>query len=373
MASDKNDKSSITKDLRNVGKIPRGDYNIASYNWSLNSTTSNILVPKNSIQKIIFKEFQPLEIFDVGQGIDALEKGLLGFLSSPTGLSKRAKTLSNFLTTLSKASGAVTRPIIEGAIIDYYLKESNKDKLFDDGLRWIKNLFPGDELYRYEFPFHEDFYIEADTTDGWSTPGSKRIFGESGQKLFKEGMNADFPTTPQWSLGDQKGNNFIFTFYLINDTTENTKRNWNLLTSFVSSCFWIQLGIIQKSPNIFRVVLEGRWEKWWCAVGTNVETMGRLYYDKNISDNIKYPEAYKVTISVKSLVQDNFNTFGNYIKNGSGGKIEIGSRTRKEQLVTQGLNVYDSLKDVTTETTKSAIKKSKELVKNYKNYSSIKD
>lgn len=309
-----------TQDLRKA-LLFRKSYNINDYNWSLRSDRADETVPVDKVQKIKFYEFQPKLIIDIGQLIDGGVNAILKLL--PTGSQTAAgKALFDILQGVAAAGAA---PAIEELLMQDFLATPTEP--FEESLNYIKNLFPGDFLYTYEFPYYDSQQIEADTTAGWSTLGSRRMIGSQAAEIVKKGFNVDFPTTPQWSLSDQRGNNFGFSFDLINDTSANTARNWNMLNSFVAGCFWIQLKQTQKSANIFRVELAGRWEKFWCAVGIKAETQGRLFVDtvaasqlkgvnSNVRNSIRFPEAWKVSLTIIDLVQSNYNVFGNYIING---------------------------------------------------------
>ena len=322
-------KGNPEKDLRKALSF-RKDYDIGSYNWSLNSDRANEVVPKASVQKIVFREYQPQVIIDLGKLIDGATEAILATL--PGG---QSNTLAKVLVALGKgAAGSVGGSSVDTLLMQKYLTNANSP--FEDGLSRVKNLFPGDVLYTYQFPYHDTMQIEADTTAGWSNLGSTRFFGKGISEAVKSGFNVDFPTTPQWTLTDQKGSSFTFTFDLINDTSENTANNWKMLHAFTAGCFWLQMDAVQKSPNIFRVELEGRWEKFWCAVGVKAETLGRLFVDSaasqkigvRIAGKIRFPEAWKVTINVVDLTQCNYNVFGNYLLNGSSSLVSI-SRLEK--------------------------------------------
>jgi hypothetical protein len=115
--------------------------------------------------------------------------------------------------------------------------------------------------------------------------------------------------------------------------------NFTFLNSLVAGNFWVQLGMIQQSPNLYDVVVPGRFHKYFCAIGIEVDYVGKCRTnetaveeinraggpDVNLSEkDMLFPDAYKITISVRDLSPNNFNLF---LENMNIDKVTLGSGT----------------------------------------------
>ncbi len=337
-------------------------YTISDYYWSEFSR----IVPSdpNYIQKIILEEFQPDPVIDTGKIIDSLlnsdwlstvadtkgGKGLEGVLM---------KGFSNVLGNIVKAGLTATSAITEAALMEQAYK--NPTSLIQFPIKILEELFPGRFLNTYEFPYFESKYLQSDPAGSWTAKGGEQLYGTKAKTLMKEGMNIEFPTTPKWSIEGSGTPNFTnFEFYLINDTDEHLFQNFKLIHSFMPGTMWIQLGGVQKSPNVYRVIIPGRDFRFFCSVRLNVTVAGKLrtnglvahkirnqntglgtkdYYEYTvgnggsgeteynwfmaIADNHLFPDAYHLKFVIDELTPNHFNNYINYMMTG-GGQVSKG-------------------------------------------------
>jgi hypothetical protein len=124
------------------------------------------------------------------------------------------------------------------------------------------------------------------------------------------------------------------TFYLINNTNENLEKNFKFLQAFFAGTQWLNLyaGVVQSS-NVYNVICPGRFQLMWCSINAKISYAGKLR--KNISmtkysEKIKsididtlWPDAWKVEITIKSLVPNNYNTHIDYYANGMNSAVSL--------------------------------------------------
>lgn len=325
--------------LQQNGNNPRV-FSINDYKWS-EQNNLNFADP-NNVQKIILEEFQPDPIFDIGRFIDVL----FGRISKSVEGEKTTTTTEFSIlgrvvgSTISSAIQSGLSYGAEKAIMSSYL--SNPQQAIKFPIDLIKRMFPGRFLNRYELPFFEKNYLDTTNSGTWSTQGSSRVLGTALHKIFQENMNLDFPTAPTWTCGDNKGKDFKFDLYLINDNSDALVKNFRFLHSLISGTFWLQLSVLQKSPNIYRVTVPGRFVKYFCAIGINSEMVGKLRTNPDaasilnnnnfsaIKENTLFPDAYKLEIQVQDLTPNHFNNYINYLMEGDN-TVAIG-----EQVVRAG-------------------------------------
>jgi hypothetical protein len=72
-----------------------------------------------------------------------------------------------------------------------------------------------------------------------------------------------------------------------------------------------------KSPNVYEIVVPGRFRWLWCTMSMKVSNVGKIYNDKveigrhpvfsGDASLIGFPEAYKVELTVTSLLPQSYN------------------------------------------------------------------
>lgn len=118
------------------------------------------------------------------------------------------------------------------------------------------------------------------------------------------------------------------TFYLINDNNLNLAKNFGFLQAFFAGTQWLSLyaGTVQSS-NVYNVICPGRFQLMWCSIETTITYEGKLRKNnkmfedfgnkiKSIDIDTLWPDAWKIEISIKSLVPNNYNTHIDYYVHG---------------------------------------------------------
>lgn len=335
-------------------------YTVNDYYWSQFSH----IVPSDPryIQKIILEEFQPDPVIDTGKIIDSLlNSDWLKGVADTSGVSKSGslegvlmKGFSNVLGNVVKAGLTATSAITEAALMEQAYK--NPTSLIEFPIKILEELFPGRFLNTYELPYFESKYLQSDPSGSWTAKGGEQLYGTKSKTLMKEGMNIEFPTTPKWSIEGSGTSNFTnFEFYLINDTDDHLLRNYKLIHSIMAGTMWLQLGGVQKSPNVYRVIIPGRDFRFFCSVRLTVTMAGKLrtndfvakkiwwqslgidtdaYYRysqgsegsgdagaKNfeaIQPGTLFPDAYHLKFAIDELTPNHFNNYINYMMTGGG-------------------------------------------------------
>jgi hypothetical protein len=311
----------------------RRTFGITDYNWSYQNELT--MVDKNGVQQMILQEFQPDPIFDVGKMIDATLQGLQNAFGGQTAPAGTAATtdakgfLGPFFGSLAAgvAAGSV-QPLTELALMKAYYNNERLAIQFPMDL--IKKMFPGVYLGTFHLPYFDEYYIESSSDRGdWDMGGSQRVLGSKLSSVLRDSMNIDFPTAPTWKHNVKSGSSGLNNkFYLINDSTENLVKNFKFLHALISGTFWMQLSIMQKSPNIYKVIVPGRFTKWVCDMSCTVTMDGKLRMNQQaagmvagqmgaqIGPGTLFPDVYKVDLKITDLAPNHFNNYMDYLVNG---------------------------------------------------------
>jgi hypothetical protein len=172
---------------------------------------------------------------------------------------------------------------------------------------------------------------------------------------MSENVMMNWPTTPNWDYSPTFPQ-LEFKFHLINDDSYNLKQNLQFLIAFTSGMHWVQVGRQFKSPNVYQVHVPGRFRWYWSALAMNVKTVGKIFYDRSISGDLSknevkmfsgengagFPEVFEVSLSVKSLVPNNFNLYIDYLLNGQSG-VAANSQRVSEEIVKYAKNLPDKI------------------------------
>ena len=336
--------------LRNAGGGKDSRYfGIDDYNWSYENSLR--MVNKDGVQKMVIYEFQPDPIYDIGKLID----GFFGSVGKAFADKSPASTVTDAKGWLGEFMGGIVAGAAQGflapATEQLLMKQYYNDpqNAIEFPMHLIKQLFPGVYLNTFEMPYFDELYLDSQPDRGnWTMGGSERVMGKAAKKFVTEMMNIDFPTAPAWdhSIQSGKGFNMKNKFYLINDTTDNLVKNFKFLNAMISGTFWIQLSVMQKSPNLYKVIVPGRFTKWFCDIGATVTmdgklrmnpaAVGKINNNANVSTNninVKsgqkfdtsfkslkpttlFPDVYKVEMAITDLTPNHFNQYMDYMING---------------------------------------------------------
>ena len=329
-------KTEATRDISGVDKT----FKLDDYFWADEFTDSydDIKHLKDYVPKMILTEFQPIRSFEFE------DSGKTATISALAGLAD--KIVGGGKVTSAMARGYI-KSVLElspSKVIEKYA--NGRTVLGKESMGFIKNLMQGDFLKMYELPFFSDVYMKADTSGDWSGGNASRAYGAAGMKIMQEQFQMNFPMAPIWNKTTESTLDFSYDFYLINYfpegsgntglSTESLYKNFTFLNALIAGNFWVQLGMIQQSPNLYDVVVPGRFHKYFAAMGITVDYVGKCrrneYVVEKINSNQKpikldknmlFPDAYKLTLSIKDLTPNNFNVFLEPLMEGD--KVSIGT------------------------------------------------
>jgi len=298
-------------------------YTLDDFNWSQEFTSNpNNRISNRTIPKLILTEFQP----ERSLNFDELTKQIA------TTVAKWAKGKQGGDGWIAGPLNAGKRQLVQTGVTLY------QSKLFNDfanpklsqatngvAMSFVKGLFTGQYLNVFEIPFFGDDYLIADTKDAWSESGSEVMMGDEASKTLQENFNINFPMSPIWKKGKtSKKVNWKNIFHLINDTNENLFRNFKFLNALTSGSFWIQMGMMQQSPNVYDIHCPGRFHQYFSALSVKVTRKGKERENvsvsndlvkmgfkgfSNIENAILFPDAYEIEIDCADLSPNNFNTY----------------------------------------------------------------
>jgi hypothetical protein len=255
-----------------------------------------------------------------------------------------------FLNTDSaKAIGTVGGYFGGRALVNTELYDpDNKTPLSID---WVKDILPGKWVGYYEIPFLRNSFIQSKSRSAWKMGNA--LGGENGSNnstltAIQDMGQLNVQEIPTWSFNNAEtsaGIDWEVSFFLINDTIYNIKRNLNFLLSFAAGSFWVQItegmqkaagfGGMYHCPNLYRIECPGRFIQLFSALDVSIEYYGKITkYSpsdaQEIFNSTKWvgaytgnrqcfiPAAYKIDISSKSLQPNCFNIQYGYLNTGPG-------------------------------------------------------
>lgn len=332
--------TTISLDLRKYGV--RG----ANSNFGLNdicfSPEQDVL--KQRVPKIIVIEKQPkYPIY--GAAIGNLADNLKEFaLNSIKGLAgESVKGITGFAAqyggkTLANRAVSNTNP-------DAYWNNSNQTYLDR-----LKNLFTVDNvagIKTYEMPFFSEYFIDANGDQGWERGGAEAMLGAAAETL-ETYASVGYPTTPNFRYNPYY-QTVNFSFHLINQTSSDLNKNLKFLMTIMPGMMMVLINNVNvassldksvinqvasdvsslfKSPNVYEVMVPGRFRWLWSTMQMEVSCVGKIFSDPSISGIMKaytdqnvvgMPEAFKVDVTLRSLLPQTFNEFFFYTTQNSYG------------------------------------------------------
>lgn len=259
---------------------------------SLDLKTDFMSIPE--VQKIIINEFQPYDQIFLGQTL-GLFGGILGFIG---GLGKalgeaggRALMKNAMINSVAKDPGSfyANRKIYDG--YGNYIGAQEESNQLGASFQSVVGLYQEDPMLRllrlfnngkwlntYEIPFYNSTYLEAMKGGQWTQEGSKRSWGE-GLATALEGFGVYYPITPSWNLDIKAAarDELQVDFYLINKDENWMLRNFKFLHALYSGTQFVMLkNSIVQSPNVYNVVLPGRFEIIWASMTAEATMEGKL-------------------------------------------------------------------------------------------------
>lgn len=118
-------------------------------------------------------------------------------------------------------------------------------------------------------------------------------------------------------------------FYLVNTNTTWLKQNFKFIQAFYAGSEWLHLPFCQvRPPNVYHVLCPGRFQIYWAALDLKITFEGKLRKNEeaskffreegilSIDENMLWPEAWKVEVSINDLTPGNFNLYAEYYEHG---------------------------------------------------------
>lgn len=394
--------------------------------FELNSSS---FTSKPEIQKIVLNEFQPYDQIFLGQTLQGLLGGILNFAGGvgkalgEAGL--RAGLKNKYIQEVARdPAGFYSGYGKYNQVGEYVGAKAEGGKVGklnsvlglvqeDPMLRIIRMFTNGFWLNTYELPFYGNTYLEESNAGKWTQEGSKRSWGE-GIATALEGFGMYYPTTPNWSLdiANAGRGEINVDFYLINKDEKWMLRNYKFMHALFSGTQFVMLkhSVVQ-SPNVYNVVVPGRFEIVWASVTMSATMEGKLrkcsyiaeqlnyHYssqDSNkaaqvpgknegetqnaklrfsvgneyqalqaIDENTLWPDAWKVSIKIKDLGINCFNNYLNYQMYGAtGARLRVNTSEQTQLEVSWGAikTVFDNMISKLQEKKKGASKEEQEKI-----------
>lgn len=224
-----------------------------------------------------------------------------------------------------------------GGKIDYGSFSVSADQVYDSlvlQLPYIiySKLIMGRWLNSYEFPFiFNSNYLQSSGSNGWEdTTMVGSLPGMIGEVVG--GLGLDMTSIPTWKM-TKNGTpypEFEYTVHLFNNTVENAVNNFILVNSIAMNNMWYQDGFLKAPSCLYDVYVRDMIRLFLCTVDITVENVGKMripphlfntymmaYVNSSFKENFQIPDAYKLTLKIKSLMPNNVNTYlyGLYLKN----------------------------------------------------------
>ena len=230
-------------------------------------------------------------------------------------------------------------------------KKKLQSLIMDIPMELVRNLFSGRYMSEFELPYVSEktgTYLHAQGDEGWKGHGPEALIGEGLQQVISNILPTfNFPTTPTWELANESTlpPDVDLNVYLLNESLDDLVRNFQFLHSFLAGAFWTQVGVLQKSPNLYDVRCPGRFHHYFCKMNCEVTYAGKsrslgaafssfeaaVNAEGALKSNLKldqdslFPDVYKLKIKLSSLMPNNFNTYLDYLIQSDASKITIGN------------------------------------------------
>ena len=363
----KNEASTVTIDLRYNGAIRNRNYTLSDINYApsdyLEDGAANV-IPMLLLEK---QPKYPIYADSVG---DVLYQAY-EWIASQVGNVKLGKALTGGFSYGAQYAGRtsannIVSDISQSAKASQYWSNPNTYGAHTFGLF---NIEGGSPIHTYEMPFYSDYFITTDGTSGWKTGGAELWYGRGLSELAARMASIGYPTTPDWDFNPHY-ERMEFSFHLINDTPEATLKNTIWVYSLVAGTMYVQIenqeidlnklnidlsqqskegttglseavkkltGVVTnalvdyiktstafyKSPNVYEAIVPGRLRWLWCSMAVDVKCVGKFFKDslemangatQSMADEgAAFPEAYKVTVNLNSLLPQSFNQFNYFL------------------------------------------------------------
>lgn len=311
---------------------PSRSYFLTDYRFAETLTLTEDLLTNPKVQPLILNEFQPYEMISPGDVLNGVGDGIMKIIGG---------TVGTLATPIIKGAGKV----IQNKLIDLYASKtselykeggSRKKKMFTaDPVQVVQNMFMGGRwLNTYELPYFGGHYLKSNYSKNWTLGDSsgflgKGLTGDGEGSAGTKMMGIDFPSNPKFKANMAESREPIqIEFFLINTDNEWLKRNFQFLNAIYAGSNWLHLKYcFIRPPNVYHIVCPGRFQIYWAAIDVTVTFEGKLRknvavsqslktYSKAITDDMLWPDAWKININIRDLTPNNFNLYAEYYLNG---------------------------------------------------------
>ena len=314
--------SELTTFNNTTNNIPSDTTN-ASFKFLLDQITKALGTDAKNVNSSLFTALSKLKTAakDVGSAIP--------------GVKQAGAKLDVLLTKITPAAGTGIQAVLQMLQIDKLVEQIAQQNPIKQLYKFFTH---GKWLNTYEVPYlpgsADILYLKSNNASKWDVnAGMQKLMGKTIAGAITEHTYMQYPVTPIFESGDNAANLFqtvTTTFYLINDSTTNLVKNFKFLHSLFAGTQWILLKFgYRRAPNVYNVYCNSRFNYIWASIDMTVQSCGKVYKNPDISKEFKndysfkylnehtlWPTAWQVTLSIRSLVPNNYNTYLEFIMNG---------------------------------------------------------
>lgn len=329
-------------------------FTLNDYKWcdKYNISNKTELHNNDSVPKLILYERQPVKKPDWSKILSSVQA-----IDSIPGVSELLQTALSPIQSGVQIGGSTYLKSLEN---EYSSDKGTADKLLD--IADLEGLIEGPIVATYEIPFFSNVYLRSNNRDGWSIGSAIENAGQL-TEIINDGFQLNILKTPQWQNSNTEGMDWEVELYLLNDTLDNLKKNFQFIHALYPSSQWVRMHgesianalkevdttlsdqfstyktlipnalekagkkidtnlAFIKSPNVFRVECPGRFLQLFVAIDIAVEYVGNLNQMplhekiqdvKQIQVGNLYPDAYKVVLSARDLTPNCYNVYAHYL------------------------------------------------------------
>lgn len=288
---------------------------------------------KPELQTLILSEFQPDDMLSVA---DLLPKS--------------ADKLAAVGEAVGKIGGNVAVAIARNSIVNGFIEEYSKDpnKLYNmqfsgassgtrkrhyftpDPVQQIQNMFNGGRwLNTFEIPYWGNAYLKGQYSGDWQFGAIQAAVGKGLGEMI-ENFGVDYPANPKFKTKMSSTRDPLKSeFYLINSSSAWLRKNFEFIQAIFAGTSWIHMKYcIIRPPNVFHVLCPGRFQIYWAALDSQITFEGKLRKNKEVSEALNklgvksidedmlWPDAWKIQLSIKDMTPNNFNNYAEYYARG---------------------------------------------------------
>jgi hypothetical protein len=336
-------------DLRDFNQFAKNVYTIDDINFasrqlkaikgaSIHGDGNPNLSLRTTVPMMKLYEFQPDLIFKWLQKLTVIKNQVEGSVNTGWTVLKNAREQGGRILRGESVPTEKTTSLLN----ELFIEDNYPDQVKKIPIELYRDFFTGKYVRSFELPLTDPFYQDIGSPDEWSGIADVRTPSEQLNKILtfiKANAPVENPLVPEWKNSNSDKITLTSEFHLYNNNLENLAKNFKFLQALLSGAFWLQISYRQSSPNIYTVHVPGTVHIMYAAIYIQVEQIGnrrQLYsneelkslttgLDIKLDSDAMFPDAYKVVVSLRSLVPNSFNTYINFILDGVNEKVEIGS------------------------------------------------